>query len=145
MLLTYGCQMKAAQAAQALSLSVPGVREGQRRLLSRMQRAFGLGRRETQERMEALSEKLISSPCPDAPGCGQTLRAFERDAQGQTDRRASVGRVVSILFLIAGSLLCALLCWLLTVLLEPRSGARAPSAPPAAQVQNDENSSTNAG
>ncbi len=145
MLLVFGCAMKTSQTAQALSLSTPGVKEGQRRLLSRLQRASGLGRREMETRMEALSEKLLSSPCPDAPACGETLRAFERDAQGQIARKPSAGHVVSMTFLFAGAILCALLFWLLTVLLEPRS-TTAPSPSPSAQVQQDDaNFSTNAG
>lgn len=145
MLLTYGCGLKASQAGQALSLSAPGVKEAQRRLLSRLQRASRLGRREMEARMEALSEKLLLTPCPEAPSCSQMLRAFERDAQGQTGRRTSVGRVVSVLFLFIGALLCALLFWLLTVLLEPRNPV--PAAPQATtgQAQNDANSSNNAG
>lgn len=150
MLLTYGCAMKASQTAQALSLSAPGVKEGQRRLLSRLQRASGLGRREMEARMESLSEKLLSSPCPNAPACGQMLRAFERDAEGQAGRKTSAGRVVSATFLVAGALACALLFWLLTVLLEPRSvtASPSPSPSPSAQVQNEQNetnASTNAG
>lgn len=141
MLLIYGCGLKAAQAGQALSLSPPGVREGQRRLLSRLQRASRLGRREMEARMEALSEKLLLSPCPQAPSCGQMLRAFERDAQGQTARRTSAGRVASVIFLVAGALLCAVLFWLLTVLLEPKNPVQAPSPTPAAQARNDANSS----
>ncbi len=145
MLLTYGCAMKTSQTAQALSLSVPGIKEGQRRLLSRLQRASGLGRREMEARMETLSEKLLASPCPDAPACGQMLRAFERDAEGQTGRKASAGRVASVTFLFIGAILCALLFWLLTVLLEPRSASPLPSPSPSVQAQNDANSSTNAG
>ena len=145
MLLTYGCGLKAGQVGQALSLSAPGVKEGQHRLLSRLQRAFGLGRREMETRMEALSEKLLLTPCPEAPAASQMLRAFERDTQGQTGRRTSAGRVASVTFLIVGALLCALLFWLLTVLLEPRSPVEAASPTPAAQVQNDANSSNDAG
>lgn len=144
-LLLYGCAMKPSQAAQALSMSVPGIREAQRRLLSRMQRSLHLGRREMESRMEALSEKLLASPCPDAPACGEMLRAFERDAQGQTSRKTSASRVVGLSFLIAGALLCALLFWLLTVLLEPQT-ARSPAAAQGVQVEQDvSNSSTNAG
>jgi DNA-directed RNA polymerase specialized sigma24 family protein len=145
MLLTYGCAMKANQTAQVLSISVPGVKEGQRRLLSRLQRALGLGRREMEARMESLSEKLLASPCTDAPACGQMLRAFERDAEGQVGRKTSAGRVAGVTFLIVGAILCALLFWLLTVLLEPRSAVTAPSAPPSAQAQNETNASTNDG
>ncbi len=143
MLMTYGCAMKITQTAQVLSMSVPGVREAQRRLLSRLTRSTRLGRREMEARLEALSEKLLVTPCPDAPACGQMLRAFERDAQGQTGRKASAGRVVGMTFLISGALLCALLFWLLTVLMEPR--AVSPAARPAAAAQTDANSSTNAG
>ncbi len=143
MLLIYGCGLKAAQAGQALSLSAPGVREGQRRLLSRLQRASGLGRREMEARMEALSEKLLLTPCPEAPACGQVLRAFERDAQGQAGRKKSASHVVGMAFLIAGALLCALLFWLLTVLMEPRATV-SPTARPAA-AETGAISSTNAG
>ena len=145
MLLTYGCGLKAAQAGQALSLSAPGVKEGQHRLLSRLQRASRLGRREMEARMETLSEKLLLTPCPEAPACSQVLRAFERDAEGQTGRKASAGRVAGVTFLFVGALLCALLFWLLTVLLEPRTPVQAASPPPAAKVQNDANISNNAG
>lgn len=145
MLLTYGCGLKAVQAGQALSLSAPGVKEGQRRLLSRLQRASGLGRREIEARMEALSEKLLLTPCPEAPACSQMLRAFERDAQGQSGRRTSAGRVASVTFLIVGALLCALLFWLLTVLLEPRAPVQAASLPQAAQAQTYANFSNDLG
>jgi DNA-directed RNA polymerase specialized sigma24 family protein len=140
MLLIYGCGLKATQAGQALSLSAPGVKEGQRRLLSRLQRASGLGRREMETRMEALSEKLLLTPCPEAPACSQMLRAFERDAVGQTGRKASAGRVASVLFIFVGAIL-----WLLTVLLEPRAPVQADSPPQATQAQIDANSSNNAG
>lgn len=133
MLLLYGCGMRPAQAAQALSLSVPGVREAQRRLLARLQRAARMGRHEMESRLESLSEKLLKAPCPDAPGCGALLRAFERDAVGQSRRRASTGHVAGMAFLVTGAVLCAILFWLLTVLLEPRTATQ-PSAtkPPQA-------------
>ncbi len=145
MLLTYGCGLKAAQAGQALSLSAPGVKEGQRRLLSRLQRASGLGRREMEARIETLSEKLLLTPCPNAPACSQVLRAFERDAVGQTGHKTSAGRVASVTFLFVGALLCALLFWLLTVLLEPKAPVQAASPPPAAQAETYANYSNNAG
>ena len=132
-LLLYGCAMKPSQAAQALTLSVPGVREAQRRLLARFQRAAHLGRREMEGHLESLSEKLLLAPCPDAPDCGALLRAFERDAQSQTARRASAGHLAGMTFLVVGAILCAILFWLLTVLLEPRATTQ-PSAsqPPQA-------------
>jgi DNA-directed RNA polymerase specialized sigma24 family protein len=137
-LLLYGCAMKPTQAAQALSLSVPGIREAQRRLISRFQRALRLGRREMESRMESLSEKLLSSPCADAPGCGEMLRAFERDAQGQASRKTSAGHVAGMTFLIAGALLCAILFWLLTVLLEPRTATQPGASPTAQAVEESE-------
>ncbi len=95
--------------------------------------------------MEALSEKLLLTPCPEAPACGQMLRAFERDAVGQTSRRTSAGRVASVTFLFVGALLCALLFWLLTVLLEPRNPVQAAPQTPVTQEQNDANISNDLG
>lgn len=142
LLLTDGCGMKPSQVAQALSMSAAGIREARRRLTSRLERSFKLSRRDLEEMLEALMDKLLAAPCPDAPSCGAALRAFERDAQGQARRRMSPGRVVGAGFLVTGALMCALLFWLLTVLLEPRSLAPAPS-PSAAQ--NLPITSTNAG
>ena len=133
-LLLYGCAMKQSQTAQVLSLSVPGVYEAQRRLLARFQRAARLGRREMESHLESLSEKLLKTPCPDAPGCGALLRAFERDTQGQTGRRASAGHVAGMTFLVAGAILCAILFWLLTVLLEPRAPTQPSSSRPPQAV-----------
>lgn len=143
MLLLYGCGLKAGEAAQALSLSAPGVREAQRRLLSRLMRASKLGRRETEARMESLSDKLLAVPCVDAPACGAVLRSFERDAQGQTGRKASAAHVTGTVFLIVAALLCAALFWVLTVLLEPRTVSPARTTPPTAQEEPI--SSTNTG
>lgn len=140
LILTYGCALKPAHAGQALSMSAAGVREVQRRLTSRLQRSFGLSRREVDARLESLCDRILTSAHPDAPAAGALLRAFERDAQGQYGRRAPVGRVLGVAVLVAGALLCALLFWLLTVLLEPRAVSPAPAA-----TQNASISSTNAG
>lgn len=143
MLLLYGCGLKANEAAQALSLSVPGVREAQRRLLSRLMRASKMGRRETEARLESLSDKLLAVPCLDAPAFGMVVRSFERDAHGQTDRKASAARVAGTAFLAAAALLCAVLFWVLTVLLEPRTVTPATTSAPYAQEEPI--SSTNSG
>jgi DNA-directed RNA polymerase specialized sigma24 family protein len=126
LLLVYGCGQRPAHIAQALSMSSAGVREGLRRLTSRLERSFHTGRRGMEAQLEALCEKLIGAPCADAPACGAMLRTFERDAQGLTARRVSAGRAAGMGFLAIGALLCALLFWLLTVLLEPRSVAPDP-------------------
>jgi DNA-directed RNA polymerase specialized sigma24 family protein len=135
MLLIYGLGLKASEAAQALSLSAPGVREAQRRLLSRLMRASKLGRRETEARLASLSDKLLAVPCLDAPAFGAVVRSFERDAQGQTGRKTSATRVVGTVLLAAAALLCAVLFWVLTVLLEPRTVTPARTSAPAKQQE----------
>lgn len=117
MVLSYGCAFKPSQVAQVLQISPGEARALLTRLKSRVGRS--MRGRDLDDQLERLAHRLLEYEDEDLPDSGVVLRAFERDAQGKEHARPRFRHAIARSLVVLGAILCALLFWLMAILLEP--------------------------
>ena len=127
MTLRHGCGLKERQISEILNLKPAQVHEELTGCAARMERVLGKSSSYGLEKMlKRVMRAEMSRPGEDMGEMGAVLRSFERDVENVTSRRFSVGHWVGIVLGVLGALVCAVLVWLIAILLE--EPAASPSA-----------------
>lgn len=133
LMLYYGCGLKISQIAQVMGEKPAEVKEALNRFRSRLERSrmHKGGKHVMEDSLERLLILLLQSSDDDIPDSGVVFRAFERDADASPRGRMEIGRALAIGLVSLGALVCALMFWLVAVLIEPMNPAALPAAEPA--------------
>ena len=137
LMLYYACGLRIAQVAQVLGKKVPQVRDMLYLFRTRLERSRQRSgsKHLMEDNLERLLLSMLAADTGDIPDSGALFRAFERDAAFAPKPRMSKGKIFAAILGALGALLCALVFWVLAILMEP--GTLPPPAPdptPAAVV-----------
>ncbi len=134
LMLYYGCGLRVSQIAQIMDEKPADVKEALfrfRRRLERSRVSHGGDRHVMEDSLERLLIMLLCAHSDDVPDSGVVFRAFERDADTAPRARKPVSHVLAALLICVGALLCALMFWLVAVLIEPANPMSLPANAPA--------------
>lgn len=132
LMLYYGCSLRISQIAQVIGKRPSQVRDMLYMFRSRLERSrlrFGEAKHAMEDSLERLLISMLQMPGDEVPDSGMVIRAFERDADAAPKARRSAGRIVAVVLCSLGAVACALLFWLVAVLMEPGSVPQQDSAP----------------
>ena len=115
LLLRFGCGFPAARAA--VIADMPGSQASEAIAAFRA-RSASAGREAWERTMARMCRRLVEEP-GGAPDMSAVCRAFERDAVGNFHVKRKRRNIPGIIFCVIGVALCALLFWLIAILLEP--------------------------
>lgn len=139
LMLYYGCGLKVSQIAQIMAEKPTDVKDALFRFRRRLERSrahFQKGAKHAMEdQLERLLLALLGMPGEDVPDSGVVFRAFERDADAAPRARRPVSHLIAGLLVVAGALVCALMFWLVAVLIEPVNPLSIPANAPAQTAQ----------
>lgn len=122
LMLYYGCGLRIGQIAQVMNKKPAQVRDMIYMLRTRLERSrmrIGGGKHLMEDNLERLLLAMLQQSGADVPDSGVVLRAFERDAAAAPKPRRSAGKIVAAAFIAAFAIVCALLFWLVAILMEP--------------------------
>lgn len=131
LMLKYGCGLSTKEIAFVLQTKHKEVNDALRLCVIRMDRALkklGAPKGVLERRLGQISESALRRPGGDIPDVGTIFQFFDESMEKEKKVGARIGRVARAVLLTAGALLCALLFWLIAVLLEPRTSP-APEIP----------------
>lgn len=136
LMLYYGCGLRIGQIAQVMFKKPAQVRDMIYMLRTRLERSrmrIGGGKHLMEDNLERLLLAMLQLEGDDVPDSGVVLRAFERDAAAAPKPRKSAGKILAAAFIAVGAIVCALLFWLVAILMEPNT-LPAEDATPTAQT-----------
>lgn len=135
LMLYYGCGLKVGQIAQIMDEKPSDVKESLFRFRRRLERSRvhfqQAAKHAMEDQLEHLLLTLLGVPGEDVPDSGVVFRAFERDAHAAPRARKPISHIVAALLVIGGALVCALMFWLVAVLIEPTNPLSIPATAPA--------------